>query len=285
MDLRNPAFEWINPDAGGPVLLSVPHAGRAYAAAHRAQIRPPVERLAALEDRLVDRVARGQSAAPALIAHAPRAWIDLNRNEAEIDPGLVEGAVPSRLMLTPKVRSGLGLVPRRLGGIGDLWRTRLDIADIEARIATIHRPYHAAIAQALDTARDRFGIAVLIDLHSMPPLPASPAGPPARVVIGNRFGRSAAPWIGARIADLAARFGFGWLENTPYAGGHIVERHGVPARGVHAVQLEIDRSLYLDRAHDQCDPRGLAHVQAFLAEVIAAVQAGIRDAGLPLAAE
>lgn len=285
MDLPNPAFEWINADAGGPVLLSVPHAGRTYGAAHRAAMRPPAEKLVALEDRLVDEVARGQSAAPALIAHAPRAWIDLNRNEKEIDPGLVEGAAASRVMLTPKVRSGLGLVPRRLGGVGELWRGKLDIGDVEARIAAVHRPYHAALAQALAAVRDQCGIAFLIDLHSMPPLPRQPSDLSVRVVIGNRYGRSAAPWLTARIADACARFGLGWRENSPYAGGHVVERHGAPAHGIHAVQLEIDRSLYLDPAHDRCDPHGLARVRAFLGDLIAVLQAGTPETAWPLAAE
>src|SRR4051812_32854802 len=102
METPSPAFELIDAQAGGPVILSVPHGGREDSDAHRAKLRPPTERLIALEDRVVDKLVADGGAA-ALVARTPRAWIDLNRHEAEIDPGLVEGTVASRLMLTPKV--------------------------------------------------------------------------------------------------------------------------------------------------------------------------------------
>lgn len=285
MDWPSPAFELINPDADGPVVLSVPHAGRDYTAEHRVRLRPPVEKIAALEDRLVDQVARKQSLVPTLIARLPRSWIDLNRHEAEIDPGLVEGAIASRMMLTPKVRSGLGLIPRRLAGVGDIWRARLSLDHVEARITTAHRPYHAALDQLLNRALARYGIAILIDLHSMPPLPAQNAQPIPRVVIGNRFGHSAAGWISAGIGATCTQFGLHWRENSPYAGGHIVERHGAPARGIHALQLELDRSLYLDPRLDHCEPAGLASMHDFIGEIIASLSAGATENGWPLAAE
>ena len=285
MDWPSPAFELVNPQAAGPVVLSVPHAGRDYTAAHRAGLRPPVERITGLEDRLVDEVARGQSVAPALVARSPRSWIDLNRHEAEIDPGLVEGAVASRLMLTPKVRSGLGLIPRRLAGIGEIWRRRLSLDDVEDRIAGLHRPYHDALAQLLQQARDRHGIALLVDLHSMPPLPRQNGEPGPRIVLGNRFGHSAAPWVSARIAAACDRFGLAWRENSPYPGGHTVERHGAPGRGVHAIQLEIDRSLYLDDALDACRPEGLDFTRALLIEILSDLAAASPDSDWPLAAE
>jgi N-formylglutamate amidohydrolase len=285
MDGLSPAFTIANADAGGPVLLSVPHAGRAYSSDHRARLRPPVEKLAVLEDRRIDEVGLGQVLAPALIAQAPRAWIDLNRHEAEIDPGLVDGAVASRLMLTPKVRNGLGLIPRRLAGVGELWRSRLTIAEVERRIAAIHRPYHAALKQMLAAMLDRHGVAILIDLHSMPPVAPRDGQAAPRIVIGNRFGQTAAPWLTERVTDACARAGLSWRENSPYAGGHILERHGNPARGVHAVQIEIDRTLYLDAAQDRCDPHGLARTRAFLTGLIRDLKVSAPDCAWPLAAE
>lgn len=285
MDQSSPAFTIANADAGGPVLLSVPHAGRAYSEAHRARLRPPAEKLVPLEDRLVDQVALGQTLAPVLVAQSPRSWIDLNRHEAEIDPSLVEGAVASRLMLTPKVRNGLGLVPRRLAGVGELWRGRLDIGDIDQRIASVHRPYHAALKHRLAAMLERHGIAILIDLHSMPPVARQNGEPAPRIVIGNRFGQAAAPWLTARAADACTRAGLRWQENTPYAGGHIIERHGNPARGVHALQIEIDRTLYLDAAQDRCEPHGLARTRAFLTSLVRDLQNSASDSAWPLAAE
>jgi N-formylglutamate amidohydrolase len=283
MDCASPPFDLIGRARGGPIVVSVPHAGRDYRAAHRAMLRPPVERLVALEDRLVDELAAGVDA-PTLIARLPRAWIDINRHEAEIDPGLVDGVVASQLMLTPKVRSGLGLIPRRLAGIGEIWRGRLSLADVQARLSDLHRPYHGLLAELLREAAALHGIAVLLDIHSMPPLQNQGSGT-ARVVIGNRFGHSAAAWVASTIAGTCARFRLEWRENSPYAGGYIVERHGKPASGMHAVQLELDRSLYLDQSLDGCDPEGRTLCRRFLAAVVADLRAAAAERALPLAAE
>lgn len=280
----SPAFELIEAAAAGPVVLSVPHAGRDYSAEHRALVRPPVERLLALEDRLVDELVRGLPDTPTLIATAPRAWIDLNRHEAELDPGLVDGAVASRLMLTAKVRSGLGLVPRRLAGVGEIWRGRLPLSDVETRLAAVHRPYHAALRSLLRTSLDAHGTAILLDIHSMPPLTGK-EGPAAQLVIGTRFGQSAASWVASAIGTTCERLGLAWQENTPYAGGHIVERHGSPPQGIHAVQLEFDRSLYLDDQLRACDPARLVRTRRLLAEIVGDLRRAALDQALPLAAE
>jgi len=280
----SPAFALINPDASGPVIVSVPHAGRDYAPEHLARLRPPPERLRTLEDRLVDQLAMGLDKVPALIARTPRVWIDLNRHEAEIDPGLVEHMIASRLMLTPKVRSGLGLIPRRLAGIGELWRGRLSRADVEDRIAKVYRPYHAELRRLIGASLDQHAVAVLLDLHSMPPLDRS-GQEPVRVVIGNRYGQSAAPWATASLAATCARFGLTVAENTPYAGGHIADRHGAPRNNVHAVQLEIDRSLYLDESLEQVAPAKLVRIQTFVRAAVADLTRAALDSTLPLAAE
>ncbi len=276
-----PAFDLLNPDAIGPIIVSVPHAGRDYDAPWASSLRPPPEQIVALEDRYADALAREITTAPVLIARLPRAYLDLNRHAAEIDPGLVEGAVTSRLMLTPKVRSGLGLVPRRLGGVGDLWRSRLSLAEVEARIALAHRPFHDTLAALLRRALEHNGVAVLLDLHSMPPL----ANTGEAVVLGNRFGQSAGGWVTARATELCTRMGLTWRENSPYAGGYVVERHGMPARGVHAIQVEIDRSRYLDDALDVPYPRRLKPMQSFVGALVGTLAAGAIEAALPLAAE
>lgn len=277
----NSAFVLRNPEATGPVVLSVPHGGRDYPPSLRAMLRPPVERIQALEDRLVDTLAGHVKHAPILVANAPRLWIDLNRHPAEIDPGLVDGIIASRAMLTPKLRSGLGLIPRRLAGVGELWRERLTLADVESRIATVHRPYHAAVDRLLQRSLHTHGVAVLIDLHSMPPL----ADATAKVVVGNRFGQTAGSWVSGRVAASCTRFGLGLRENSPYPGGHIVERHGAPHRGVHAVQIEVDRSLYLDEGLDQHDHAGLSRMQAWLTNLIDDLTDGAFETALPQAAE
>lgn len=231
-----------------PVLLSVPHAGRDYPDEILRQARVSPAILQRLEDRYVDLLTRDAIAAgfPCIIARRPRAWIDLNRAEREIDVAMVDGLDAADVdPPSAKVRGGLGLVPRWLGTGGELWRGRLPRAHLEQRIARDHAPYHAQIAQTLDAMQARFGGALLLDVHSMPSL-RFPADRIPRIVIGDRFGRSAANRFASLALDHARSAGFVAALNHPYAGGHILARHGQPARNIHALQLECDRALYLD---------------------------------------
>ncbi|RXD03661.1 N-formylglutamate amidohydrolase [Sphingomonas sp. UV9] len=228
-----------------PVVLSVPHAGREYPLALKTALRVPLAALLPLEDRLVDAVARAaRTSQTTIVQTRARAWIDLNRGEDERDPLIDEGAASvTPAQQSAKLRSGLGLVPRRVSGAGDLWARRFTDADVTARIAQDHRPYHAAISSALQAAKAQFGVAVLLDLHSMPPL--GPGG--TRIVLGDRFGHAAAARFMTRVETECTARGFSTAVNAPYAGGHILERHARPAANIHAVQLELDRTLYLDR--------------------------------------
>ncbi|RZM11926.1 MAG: hypothetical protein EOP68_02455 [Sphingomonas sp.] len=209
-----------------------------------------------------------------LVQRRARAWIDLNRAEDERDPKVDTGARPGA-PTTPKLRSGLGLVPARVSGAGALWRNRFAGAAIDDRIAADHRPYHARLALLLARARAAFGTAVLLDLHSMPTLGA---GRP-RVVLGDRFGTSAGGRFVARAeAAVAAAARMPAALNAPYAGGHVVHRHGDPRRGVHAIQLELDRTLYLDASLD-----GLGEGAAATAAIVRAVIDALADEALPSA--
>ena len=247
-----------------PVVLSVPHAGRAYPPALLAALRVPAAALVALEDRHVDAVARAAAGGrTGLVALRPRAWIDLNRGEDERDPRVDEGAI-GRPVRSAKVRGGLGLVPRRGANAVELWRRRFGEREISQRIEEDHRPYHQALAGALAAARARWGVAVLLDLHSMPSLGRGRA----RIVVGDRFGRAAAPRFVARVEATALAANLPVARNTPYAGGHVLDRHGAPVGGVHAVQIEIDRTLYLDAALDR-PGAGLAATVALVASMLA----------------
>lgn len=231
-----------------PLVVSVPHAGRDYPPELIAASLLPVEALAALEDRLVDRLVAGLPAlgVTGLVARRPRAWIDLNRDEREMDPAMIAPPPrPGRFLPSAKVRGGIGLIPRRVAGMGDILAGRMREDQVEARLAADHRPWHAAIDQALAAARARFGIALLIDLHSMPPLVAAPGTQAPHIVIGDRHGRSCARAFVDRLRETASVPHIAVALNDPYAGGHTIERHGNPARDIHAVQIELDRSLYL----------------------------------------
>lgn len=230
-----------------PVVISVPHAGRAYSASLLRASRLPREKIETLEDRLVDRlvwraVANG---ATALVANSPRAEIDLNRDEREIDPASVVPSPPNRSILqSARMKGGLGLIPSRIAGSGSIWLHRFGQDEVRRRIDEIHRPYHQALAETLERARICFGVAILLDCHSMPPRNMA-AGDPG-LVFGDRHGTSiAAEFLDAAIG-AARDAGFTAGRNNPYAGGYITTLHGRPEQGIHALQLEIDRSLYLD---------------------------------------
>jgi len=257
-------------EPASPVILSVPHAGRDYPLALRAALRVPLVALVPLEDRHIDAVAiAAQQRETMLVQRVARAWIDLNRSEQERDPGMDDGASRQAMpQQSARMRGGLGLVPRRVSGVGEIWRRRLDGDEVVARIMLDHRPYHAALADALARARARFGTAVLLDLHSMPPL--TRAQGPARIVLGDRFGRSAATRFVHRLESEILAAGITPGLNAPYAGGHILDVQGRPAQGIHAVQIEFDRTLYLDPALDGPGD-GMAAMVALLRRMIDAV--------------
>ena len=283
MDLPpGPSFDSFGavPPAG-PVVISVSHGGRDYPADLVAALRVPLPAVMALEDRLIDRVAQGaHDDQPMLVQRRARAWIDLNRSEQERDPVIDMGARSSGRG-SAKLRSGLGLVPRRVAGHGDIWTRRFGDAEMLERIATDHRPYHRALAERLGETRARFGVAVLLDLHSMPPL-GSPASCP-RVVIGDRHGSAADARFVRRVEAAVRACGVAVTRNAPYAGGHIVERHGAPRRAVHAIQLELDRSLYLDAALES-PGEGFDATVTLVRQVLAALADEALDRA-PLAAE
>ncbi|WP_313809521.1 N-formylglutamate amidohydrolase [Sphingobium sp.] len=276
-DLYEPAMP------SGPVVISVPHAGRDYDAALLGQARVRQDVLQRLEDRWADLLALPliERGFPVLVARVPRATIDLNRHEREIDVGMVT-AIPHGMALqsSAKLRGGLGLIPRRLPGAHELWQRPLGWAEVERRIERYHRPYHATLARLMRSARDAYGHAILIDLHSMPPLPPPAPG----LVLGDRFGRSASARLMTLAADVAAANGLHVAQNHPYAGDHMIERHGRPAHGLYAIQLECDRSLYLDSVLDQPGD-GLGRLQGVVAAIAKALAQELPRSLYALAAE
>ncbi|WOF41840.1 N-formylglutamate amidohydrolase [Sphingopyxis indica] len=283
-----PAIAVNRPAADGPVVVSIPHAGRIYPPEILAAARVSKEDLERLEDSWCDRIAAGaeQSGATVVRAMWARAVADCNRGEGQMAPGEVapmlrpQFSAPGR-----KERAGLGVVPTRLPHCGPLWRRPLDRAELEWRLDRLHRPYHAALAGELAAVRDRFGRAILIDLHSMPPIPPGQSGHGARLIVGDRHGATADPELVERVIAAAARLGEPVGRNQPYAGGHIVRTHGRPAEGIDAVQIEIDRTLYLggDRYPDAARAARLAQWFSELLTELADLFPG--DNSLPLAAE
>jgi N-formylglutamate amidohydrolase len=253
----------------GPVFLSVPHAGREYLEAITADLRVPLAATLPLEDRHADRLTDAAVAAnvPTIIADTPRLIIDLNRAPDDLDPESIRGGFGPGIPASAKARAGLGLVPTRLWGIGPLWRKAIDPSDIATRIRTIHTPYHEAIAAGLESARKRFGAALLLDLHSMPPINSDNA---PDIVIGDRFGSSAESEVTATAEAILKGLGFRVAINAPYAGGYIIMRHAARQSGVHAVQIEVDRRLYLDSTLSE-PSEGLVRLQRAVLALVEAL--------------
>ena len=280
-----------------PVLIAVPHAGRTYPPALSAAMRDPQRAALRLEDRLVDALGEAVAArtgAALIVARAPRAMLDLNRAADDIDWEMIAGRPAGRVahQVPPgrRARSGLGLVPRRVPGLGELWRGRLDHGELEARIAGIHVPYHARIGAELAALRSRWGAALLLDLHSMPPL-GERGGPTAAAefVLGDRFGATSDGGLVATAFACLAEAGVRAAHNRPYAGGYALERHAAPRRGLHAFQIEVDRRSYLDEAMEQPGP-GFATTAELLVTLVRRLAAEVALLGSgagawPVAAE
>ena len=277
-----------------PVLIAAPHGGRAYPAPLLENLRDS-QLCLRLEDRHADTLAREVarlSGAPLLVANAPRAMIDLNRAPDDVDWGMISGDRPAKTrhsLANRRARSGLGLVPRRIPGAGELWRKPLERAELDDRIETIHRPYHQTLGSTLESLRDEWGAALLVDLHSMPPLrKRHPGEVTPEFVIGDRFGAACDARLVARSLNHLGEAYRPVAHNRPYSGGYVLDRHGAPKRGIHAMQVEVCRSTYLDSRLDQPCAR-LPAIARLLADMVRILASEVADIGsrdqLPQAAE
>jgi N-formylglutamate amidohydrolase len=255
-EAAEPAFRIVRPAAGlaaGPLVFASPHSGRIYPASLMAASHLDAATIRQSEDCFVDRLV---GAAPAygvtlIVARLARAWLDLNRGPWELDPGMFEDELPPFARSpSARVAAGLGAIARIVGEGCEIYRRKLTFAEAQSRVAGVHQPYHGALAGLIEAARRRHGLAVLIDWHSMPSAAAPPtaAGGPCDIVLGDRFGSAASPAVSRRVEAELKSLGFRVARNAPYAGGYTTETYGRPAYGVHAVQIEVNRALYLDEA-------------------------------------
>jgi N-formylglutamate amidohydrolase len=243
-----PPFEVIEPPRlASPLVFDSPHSGSRYPRAFLAASRLDPLTLRRSEDAFVDElflpcVALG---APLLRARFPRAFLDLNREPFELDPRMFDEPLPDYANTRSlRVAAGLGTIPRVVGDAQPIYRGRVPVADALARVAVLHRPYHQRLAGLIERARARFGVAILVDCHSMPSTLAEVGS--LDVVLGDRFGASAAPWAVEALESALLARGYRVRRNKPYAGGYIAEHYGAPAAGRHAVQIEVNRALYMD---------------------------------------
>jgi N-formylglutamate deformylase len=275
--MRRSAFSLSLPDIQTTsVVFASPHSGRSYPDGFLK--RSVLDELAARssEDAFVDRLLESapELGAPLISATMPRAYVDLNRAADELDSSVIEGVTPASH--NPRVSSGLGVIP-----------SKLKHSEAIARIENYWKPYHAQLEQLMSATRLNFGEAILADFHSMPheavESVCQPGKPRPEVVLGDRFGASAAGHVTDRIETIFLEAGLTVSRNAPFAGAYIAQHYGRPSRGLHAIQIEMDRSLYMNERLI----RPSTNFQAFK-ELLSRVMVEIVDIGrkdVPLAAE
>lgn len=233
-----------------PVVFSSPHSGRKYPKAFVESSQLDSLQLRTSEDAYINEIfARvTEMGAPLLAAIAPRAFLDLNRSIDELDPALIEGVEASKV--GARALSGLGIIPRVVSDAKEIRSGKMSRLEADARIARYYHPYHTKLGELLSQTRQRFGWALLVDCHSMPTIATNKmvvkGGGKPDVVIGTRFGASCDQSILDQVEQACRDVGLKTSINVPFAGAYTMQKYGRPAGGLHAIQIEIDRSLYMD---------------------------------------
>lgn len=250
-DELDPPFDVLEPVAcRAPIVFNSPHSGHVYPPAFLAVTRLDLATLRRSEDSFVDELFAGvvRRGHPLMRVHFPRCFVDVNREPYELDPRMFEGRLPSYANTrSMRVAGGLGTVARVVGDSQEIYDGRIPVEDALQRIESLYKPYHRALRRLLTRVQREFGSAILVDCHSMP----SNAGsrdeqPRADVVIGDRYGTSCFPIVSETIESTLRSLGYSVSRNKPYAGGFITEHYGNPTAGLHSVQFELNRALYMD---------------------------------------
>ncbi|MEA2903889.1 MAG: hypothetical protein QOI12_1276 [Alphaproteobacteria bacterium] len=250
-DELDPPFEILEPtEWRSPVIFNSPHSGSVYPREFLSASRLDIATLRRSEDSFVDElilgvVGRGH---PLMRAHFPRCYVDVNREPYELDPRMFDGRLPSFANTrSMRVAGGLGTVARVVGDSQEIYGQRIPVEDAIRRIEGLYKPYHRALRRLFTRVHRDFGTAVLIDCHSMPSTAgAKDERPRADIVLGDRYGTSCVAVVAETIDETLRGLGYAVSRNKPYAGGFITEHYGNPAVGLHAIQLEINRALYMD---------------------------------------
>lgn len=232
-----------------PLVLGSPHSGRLYPPCFVNASRLDILGLRRSEDAWVDEIlGKAAVGAPLLRACFPRAFLDVNRQPFELDPVMFDGPLPPQAISdTPRIAAGLGTIPRIVAEGVDIYAARLPASEAMARIENYYLPYHRALRELLEQARNRFGVALLIDGHSMPSrVTAHARQRRPDFILGDNHGKACDPAIWSTAEHFFRQKGFRVVRNTPYAGGYITRTYGTPEKGFHALQIEINRDLYMD---------------------------------------
>ena len=259
-DELSPPFEIMEPTVWrAPIIFNSPHSGSIYPREFLSLSRIDLAGLRRSEDSFMDEmiahlVARGF---PVVRVNFPRSYVDVNREPYELDPRMFSGRLPSFANTrSMRVAGGLGTIPRVVGDGQEIYRERLSVDDAMGRIETLYKPYHRALRRLISKVHQSFGAAVVVDCHSMPSIGVSRDEPRRPdFVIGDRYGTSCAMLLPDMVEDTMTQLGYSIGRNKPYAGGFITEHYGNPGSGLHVVQLELNRAVYMDERRREKGPR------------------------------
>jgi N-formylglutamate amidohydrolase len=243
LDLRRPGARVL------PLVIASPHSGSDYPLEFVAASRLDPQALRRSEDAFVDEIfgAAPSLGAPMLAARFPRAYLDVNREAWELDPAMFADALPDYVNArSPRVRMGLGTIARVVSSGEEIYDGKLCFADAKVRIDSLYRPYHAALHRLVEETGAEFGFCLVVDCHSMPSGASGAGGEAADIVLGDCHGASCAPHLVAAARHYLSRRGFAVALNAPYAGGFTTGHYGRPREKCHALQIEINRAIYMD---------------------------------------
>lgn len=256
----------------GPVLLASPHSGRDYPDSLLADARLTPPALRRSEDGFVEELfgeAPGLGL-PLLAATFPRVWCDVNREPWELDPAMFDGPLPAWVNTdSPRVGAGLGTVARVVATGEAVYRRKLRFAEAEERVRDCWRPYHAALSGLIAGTVAEFGACLLLDCHSMPTHPAQGAAPPPDFVLGDAHGTACAPRATRLVEETLSELGYRVRRNDPYAGGYVTRHYGRPREGVHVLQVEVARALYMDELRIERRVAGMTALRRDLTRLLA----------------
>jgi len=277
----SPPFEIIEPaEWRAPIIFNSPHSGSVYPDDFLTATRIDLPTLRRSEDSFMDGLISDLSGRGFSVVRVnfPRSYVDVNREPYELDPRMFSGRLPSFANTrSMRVAGGLGTIPRVVGDGQEIYRERLSVVDALSRIETLYKPYHRALRRLVAKVHQIFGTVVVLDCHSMPSIGVSRDEPRRPdVVIGDRYGTSCSPLLPDTVEDTMSRLGYSVGRNKPYAGGFITEHYGKPASGLHALQLELNRAVYMDERRREKGPRfaQVAADFATLADTLATLPLG-----------
>ena len=274
----SPPFEITEPAVWrAPIIFNSPHSGSVYPKEFLSASRIDLAGLRRSEDSFMDELIGNLSnrGFPVVRVHFPRSYVDVNREPYELDPRMFFGRLPSFANTrSMRVAGGLGTIPRVVGDGQEIYRERLSVEDALGRIEAFYKPYHRALRRLINKAHQDFGTVIVVDCHSMPSIGVSREEPRRPdLVIGDRYGTSCASVLPDAVEETMTALDYSVGRNKPYAGGFITEHYGNPASGLHTIQLELNRAIYMDERRRERIARfdQVAKDLAALADTLAAI--------------